>query len=63
MPRGPERRPTKPKEEKAKEGDELTILLNNEKPNLRKLFGGHKSKKSTEQIMKEIDEELKSGRK
>ena len=43
---------------KAKEGDEVIILFKKEKPNLRKLFGAHKFSKPTEQLMKEIDEEL-----
>lgn len=45
-------------ETKAKEGDEVIILLKREKPNLRKLFGSHKFSKPTEQLMKEMDEEL-----
>lgn len=44
--------------EKAKEGDEIVILLKERRPNLRKLFGVHKFKQPVEQIMKEIDEEL-----
>lgn len=43
----------------AKDGDELTILIPKEKTNvLREMFGTLKTKKSTEQIMKEIDKEL-----
>ena len=43
---------------KAKEGDEITVLFKRDKPNLRKLFGAHKFSKPTEQLMKEMDEEL-----
>ena len=43
---------------KVKDGDEVTILLKNEKPNLKKLFGAHKFSKPIEQLMKEMDEEL-----
>jgi len=43
---------------KVKDGDEVTILLKNEKPNLKKLFGAHKFSKSIEKLMKEMDEEL-----
>ena len=41
-----------------KEGEELTIFLVKEKINLKRLFGAHKFKKPTEQMMREIDEEL-----
>ena len=45
--------------EKVKEGDEINVLLNKENSNvLKEMFGSFKFKKSTEQIMKEIDEEL-----
>ena len=40
--------------ENAKEGDEITILLKKEHPNLRKLFGAHKFKKPVEVNFKEI---------
>ena len=43
---------------KAREGDEITVLFKRDKPNLRKLFGAHKFSKPTEQLMKEMDEEL-----
>lgn len=43
---------------KIKDGDEITILLKNEKPNLKKLFGAHKFSRPIEQLMKEMDEEL-----
>jgi len=45
-------------ETNAKDGDEVTILLKKEKPDLRKLFGVHKFSKPIEQLMKEMDEEL-----
>jgi len=47
-------------EEGAKEGDEVVILMKkNEKRNiLRETFGIHKFKKSTKQLMKEMDKEL-----
>jgi putative addiction module antidote len=41
-----------------KEGDEVTILMPKENNVLREMFGTLKAKKSTEQIMKEIDKEL-----
>ena len=42
-----------------KEGDEVTLLLPKQDANvLREMFGTLKTKKSTEQIMKEIDKEL-----
>ena len=44
--------------EKVKEGDEITLLVSNKKPNLRKLYGKHKFKKPVEQIMKEMDKDL-----
>jgi len=44
--------------EKAREGDEITILFRKKKPNLKKLLGAHKFSKPTEQLMKEMDEEL-----
>ena len=44
---------------KVKEGDEVTVLLKKEKNNvLREMFGTHKFSKSTDQLMKEMDEEL-----
>jgi len=36
----------------------LNVLLVKDKINLRKLFGAHKFKKSAEQMMREINEEL-----
>ena len=45
-------------ETKVKEGDVITIIIHNEKPNLRKLFGSHKFSKPTEKLIKEMDEEL-----
>ncbi len=44
-----------------KEGEDITILIKKEKPNLRKLFGAHKFFKPVEQLMKEMDEELYNG--
>ncbi len=45
--------------EKVKEGEEVVILLNKEKNNvLREMFGTLKFKKSTKQLMREIDKEL-----
>lgn len=42
-----------------KEGEEVFVLLNKKRANpLKKTFGTFKFKKSTEQMMKEIDEEL-----
>lgn len=46
------------KQTKTKEGDEVTILMRKEKPNLRKLFGAHKFSKPVKQLMKKMDEEL-----
>ncbi len=46
------------KNEDVKEGDEITILLKKEKPDLRKLFGAHKFSKPIDQLIKEMDEEL-----
>ena len=43
---------------KAQEGDEVTILIQIKKINLRNLLGKHKFSKPTEQLMKEMDEEL-----
>ena len=44
---------------KVKEGDEVTVLLKKEKNNvLREMFGTHKFSKSTDRLMKEMDEEL-----
>lgn len=45
-------------EEKFSEGDNITLLLGEKKPNLRKLFGAHKFKEPVEEIMKQIDEDL-----
>lgn len=42
----------------AGEGDDLTVFIKSEKPNLRKLFGSHKFSKPTQKLMKEMDEEL-----
>ncbi|MBI2449801.1 hypothetical protein HYV49_05915 [Candidatus Pacearchaeota archaeon] len=36
----------------------IAIKEKSKKPNLRKLFGAHKFSKPTEQLMKEMDEEL-----
>jgi antitoxin component of MazEF toxin-antitoxin module len=45
--------------EKVKEGDEVVIFLKKEESNpLRESFGTFKFKKSTDEIMKEIDQEL-----
>lgn len=44
--------------EKVKEGDEINILIRTNKPNLKKLFGGHKFNKPVNVLMKEIDEDL-----
>ena len=41
-----------------KEGEEVTILFKTNKVDLRKLFGKHKFSKPTDQLMKEMDEEL-----
>lgn len=46
------------REGEMKEGDEITLLLRSEKPDLRKLFGAHKFSKPTQRLMKEMDEEL-----
>ena len=48
--------------ENVKEGDEIVILISKKEGNvLRETFGTYKTKKSTKQIMKEIDEELNFG--
>ena len=45
--------------EKAKEGDELTILIKMENDNiLEEMFGTFKFKKPVEKLMEEVDEEL-----
>jgi len=44
--------------ESPREGDDITIFVQKRKPNLRKLFGAHKFSKSTNQLMKEMDEDL-----
>lgn len=44
--------------EKVKEGDEISILIRTNKPNLKKLFGRHKFNKPVDILMKEIDEDL-----
>jgi len=46
------------KEGAIKENEEVTVMITRNKPNLRKFFGAHKFKKSTEQMMREIDKEL-----
>jgi len=46
--------------ENVSEGDEITIFLVGERVNLRKLFGAHKFKKPTSQMMKEVDRDLDS---
>ena len=43
---------------KIKEGDEITVILNENKTNLRKLFGAHKFSKSSDILLKEMDDEL-----
>ena len=53
-----------PKEELKKEhlkaGDEIEIVVRRKTNPLREAFGKLKFKKSTEQILKEVDEDLKS---
>jgi len=44
--------------ERAKEGDEISIIIKKKKPDLKKLFGAYKFKQPTDEIMKEIDKEL-----
>ena len=44
--------------ENVKEGDEITLLLSKNKPNLTKLFGKHTFKKPIEHVMKDIDRDL-----
>ena len=45
--------------EDAKEGEEVIVLFTKRKNTvLREMFGSHKFKKSTEQLMREADEEL-----
>lgn len=45
--------------ENAREGDEVILFLKTDSENLlRKMFGSFKFKKSTDELMKEIDEEL-----
>lgn len=49
-------------QENIKEGDEVVILMNKKEGNvLRETFGTLKFKKSTDKIMKEIDEGLDIG--
>ena len=46
-------------EAQLKEGKEVrALILEENKVDLRKLFGKHKFKKSTEQLMRETDKEL-----
>lgn len=53
---------TKVNQENIKEGDEVVILINKKEGNvLRETFGTLKFKKSTDKIMKEIDENLDIG--
>ena len=47
--------------EKAKEGDDIIILIKKDQENpLREMFGTFKFKKSTEKILKEVDKELEN---
>lgn len=49
------------KNENAKEGDEITVLLKKNEDNiLKEMFGTFKFKKSTDQILKEVDKELEN---
>lgn len=41
-----------------KENGEITVFISKGRPNLKKLFGARKFKKSTERMMREIDKEL-----
>ncbi|HLC15443.1 MAG TPA: hypothetical protein VJL89_04370 [Thermodesulfovibrionia bacterium] len=50
--------PQKAMDTKMREGEDVTILIKKEKPDLRKLFGAHKFSKPTEKLMKEMDKEL-----
>jgi antitoxin component of MazEF toxin-antitoxin module len=46
-------------EGKAKEGEDMTILIKNKQDNiLREMFGTMKKTKPTQKLMKEIDKEL-----
>lgn len=48
-------------DEQAKEGDNIIILLKKEEDNiLKEMFGSFKFKKSTEQLLKEVDNELEN---
>ena len=44
--------------ENPRDGEDITIFVQESKPNLRKLFGAHKFSKSTEKLMNEMDEDL-----
>ena len=45
--------------EKIKEGDEVSVFINKEEDNvLRDMFGSFKFSKSTDDLLKEVDEEL-----
>jgi len=44
--------------ENAKEGDDVRIFISLDKVDLRKMFGKHKFSRSTDEIMREIDEDL-----
>ena len=49
-------------QEKAKEGDEIVILFNKQQDNvLREMFGSFNFKKSVDELMKEVDDELYDG--
>jgi len=47
--------------EKVKEGENIIILLKKEEDNiLKEMFGSFKFKKSTEELLKEVDNELEN---
>ena len=49
------------KNQNAKEGDEVVVLFSKKKDNvLKEMFGTFKFKKSTDQILKEVNRELEN---
>jgi len=48
-------------EEKAKEGDEVTVLIKKDEDNiLKEMFGTFKFNKSTDELLREVDKELEN---
>ena len=43
---------------KVKEGDEITVFLNEKSIDLSKFFGAHRFSKSSDKLLKEMDDKL-----